>query len=267
MRVFIEVVKLNLKYFLQRKWAFLLTLIADPVILLINIALFTSIYRYNKTQSILGYSLTQMIWYFTVIQFVWYFVWNQADVRIAERILSGDLAVDLLRPLSVFRFELGNAVALRIMGVTLEFIPNMLLCSLVIHPDFLTLFSLLKFFAVVIMAFILFFLTNYLIGLLAFLIKNNSSIRNIKFIIISLAAGAYIPLEFFPGWFNRIMDFFPFKYLFYWPVQFFLNREFVRGFRPFVEILSIQALWAAGLYILCRLSWRQTMKRFCAVGG
>jgi len=267
MRVFLAVIKMNLKIIVQYKWSLLISIFADPFVILINISLFTSIYRYNKTNSILGYSLNQMIWYFTGVLFIWYITCNLTDWNMAAKILSGDLVMDLLKPLSVLKLEFANAVALRICGILFEFIPGMIVYSLILYPDFMTVFSMLRFLAVVVMSFILFFLINFLVGLSAFVIKSNFSLQSLKSIIFSLTAGAYIPLEFFPKWLNTINNFLPFQYLFYWPIQFFINRGDTGKAYTFFRILGIQALWIIFLFILCRVLWKQAIKKFCAVGG
>lgn len=267
MKIIIEVIKMNVKQFIHFRWGFLISLIADPIALLINIALFTSIYKNNNSEYILGYSLPQMVWYFAGITFVWYFIWNFADTKMSEKILSGDLAVDLLRPVPVFKLELANAISLRVAGIVFEFIPSLILYSLIFYPDFLTVISMAKFLIVVAMAFLLFFLINYIIGLLAFFIKNNFSLSSVKFTVIALAAGAYIPLDFFPQWLKGIINYLPFQYLFYWPIQFFLNRENTQGINPLLEILGMQLFWITVLYILSQILWKQSIRRFCSAGG
>ncbi|MGE5607186.1 MAG: ABC transporter permease [Bacteroidota bacterium] len=267
MRLFLMAIKINFKIMLQYKWGFMISLIGDPIVMLINIALFSSIYKHSGVQSILGYSLSQMVWYFTGVTFIWYFIWNFTDANIAEKIISGNLAIDLLRPVSVIKLELAQAIALRTAGVVFEFLPGILLYSLIFYPDFLTALSLLKFFLVVILSFTLFFLINFLVGLSAFVIQSNFSLQSIKFILISFSAGVYVPLEFFPDWFNRLNSFLPFQYNFYWPIQFFLNRDFTHGAGALFRVIGVQVLWIFSFYLLCKCLWRQAIKKFGAVGG
>ena len=105
------------------------------------------------------------------------------------------------------------------------------------------------------MAFFLYFL----IGLLAFVINNNSSITALKWVLISLAGGFFMPLDFFPNWINRVLDLLPFKYMIYWPIQVFLNKENYNGIDTFLVILIHQFIWIVVLYILCKLSWKSSV--------
>ncbi len=267
MSSFLEIIRMHFKVFIQYKWSFAITLIIQPIVLLIHIALFTSIYKYNHAQFIKGYSLDQMIWYFTTINFIYVFIWNFTDARISDKILSGDLTVDLIRPVSLFRFELANAIALRIVGVLFEFIPGIVLYSVIFFPRFLTIASLGKFILLATVAFLMYYLFNYLLGLSAFLIKSNSSIINIRVTLMSIIGGAVIPLEFLPDWLNKIFDFLPFKYMFYWPVQFFLNKASVSGFTQLAYIFLMQLLWVVIMYLLCKFLWRKAVTKYGAVGG
>ena len=145
MNSFGEIIRMQFKKSIQYKWSFALTLIIYPIMLLITIALFKSIYAYNHTNLIKGYSLDRMIWYYVAVNFIYNCIWNYTDIRISERILNGNLTVDLLRPVSLFKFEFARAIATRITAVICEFIPGLFLFSLIYYPGFLTVASFAKF--------------------------------------------------------------------------------------------------------------------------
>jgi len=217
--------------------------------------------------SIKGYSLDQMIWYFTVVNFIWAFIFNHTDSNISYKIISGNLAIDLLRPMSLFRFELGIAVGFRIVGILIEVIPGVALYSLIYYPKFLTALSIMRFLIVVISSFTLHYLLNFMIGLMSFLLKNNSSLSALKWFVLSFAGGAFMPLEFLPDWVNRVNNYLPFKYMFYWPIQFFLNKAGAQEWSELLHVFSIQLVWVLVMYILCKILWNKVANKFCAVGG
>ncbi|MEX1028948.1 MAG: ABC-2 family transporter protein [Paenibacillaceae bacterium] len=267
MHIFIKAIQLNLKVFLTYRKGFLISIIIHPIVLVLNIYLFTSIFEYNGTSEIKDYSLEQMVWYFAVTIFVFIFTFNFADRRMSNYIISGDLGPLLLRPISLYRYELANAIALRTAGVLFEFIPDMIIYSIIYPPVFLTLLSFSKFLIVIIPAFLLNFLIRYLIGLSAIITMNNSSMNRVTAVIISLLGGAMIPLDFFPLWLQKVCDYLPFKYIFYEPVQFFLNRGHATSTEALLYVLMMQFLWIAGLYLLTRIVWSILMKKIVLVGG
>jgi ABC-2 type transport system permease protein len=267
MRIFIKAIHLNFKVYITYRKGFLISIIIHPIFLVLNIYLFKSIFEYNGTPEIKAYSLEQMIWYFAVTIFVWIFTVNFADRRMSQYILSGELGPLLLRPISIYQYELANAIALRTVGVLFEFLPDMVIYSLIYPPTFLTFTSFSKFLIVIIPAFLLNFLIKYLTGLSAIITQNSSSMNRVVGTLIALLGGAMIPLDFFPLWLQRVCDFLPFKYIFYEPVQFFINRGHATTTEALLHVLLMQFLWLIGLYILIRIVWFILMKKIVLVGG
>jgi ABC-2 type transport system permease protein len=267
MSAFLMLVYLGLKRIFRYPWGLLVSLAIDPIVLVMNILLFTALYRYNQSQTILGYSLGQMIWYFAVTTFIWYWIYNFVDARISQRIIRGDLAQDLLRPISVYTWELGIAVSLRISGVIFEFIPSLLIYSLFFRPDFLTAAALVRFLGAATMAFLLFFAINFLIGLAGFYLQRTLALQAVKHILIGVSAGAFIPLEFLPNQVVTVLHYLPFPYLFYWPVQFFLNRAPADTWNGFAMREGWALLWLIVLFILGNVFWRRAVRQYTDAGG
>jgi len=266
MRTLIEIIKIEFKEDLQYTFAFMMSIIVQPIILLINIALFTSVYAYNNTSQILGYDLGQMIWYMTSAHFIWVIIFNFADYRISDRVLSGDLNMDLLRPLSLFKYELGIAIGLRFTAFFTELIPGLIVFSIIYFPSFMSGISVMKFCVSIVFSFLIMYMLNFLTGLSAFKLQNNASITGIKVILMSILGGSAIPLEFFPRPIRQVLMFLPFEYIFYWPIQFFLNTQASHGLDVFIRTIGLQAVWVILLYGLCRWFWHIASRNFSAVG-
>lgn len=208
-----------------------------------------------------------MIWYFSATNLVWLFIWNFTDSRMSNKIISGTLTGDLLKPISVFRLELAHAVGNRLSGLILELIPTMVVNALIFFPDFFTAASFARFLLASAFAFILYFLLNFLLGLSAFAIKSNQSLNRLKFLLIGVFGGGMFPLEFYPEWLTKISDVLPFKYILYWPVQVFLNRKGTGTFDVFGKIVQMQIVWILILFAIVMVLWRKALEKFCAVGG
>jgi len=266
MNKFAAYIQISFKQSFQYKWTFAMTLATQPILLFINMALFRSIYDYNGVDTLKGYSFEQMIWYFTSYMLVLSFVWNNTANQIARKIITGDLSMDLLRPVSLFQNLMARSIASRLIAIMMDFIPGLILYSIIIPPEFLTVQSLLTFAVVVIPAFLLNYLFNYLLGITAILIQNNASLLSVVNLLAAFTGGAFIPLEFFPSSVNRIFDFLPFKYIIYWPIQFLLNKQpdtdWMVG-----KVLLVQLGWIAGLYVVYRIVWRKLLSKFGDAGG
>lgn len=260
-------VKLNIKIMFQYRKSFLLSALIHPMELIIGAVIFTSVYAYGSLNSIHGYNLAQMVWYIGGMQIVGTIIWNNTPWRLSSSILDGSLSMYLLKPTSIFKFELANAIALRIVGILFEFVPILMIQIILFFPSFMSITSSLKFAACTFLSFFLFFLVNYLIGITAFFMKNNSSIIAFSSICTSIVGGTIIPIEFFPNWLQRLSSFLPFRYLYYEPLQFFLNREAAHGWNYFGHVLVMQLFWIAFFYFIIKLVWPHVIKRYCAVGG
>ena len=223
LHAFIKAVELNVRVFFQYRASFAMSLAIFPIVLIVNVMLFESIYAHTGADELKGYTLSQMIWYFAAVPFVYVFIYTFTSMRLSQRILSGELTMDFLRPLHIYYFEFANAAASRIIGVAVEFLPTLFIYSLIYFPDFLTITSFCKFLIVAILAFVLMYQLNFIVGLTAFVLKENRAVDDIKNITLGLLGGAAVPLDFMPEAVQRVVHYMPFKYIFYESLQFFLN--------------------------------------------
>jgi ABC-2 type transport system permease protein len=256
-----------MKIMFQYRKGFLISAFIHPMELVVGAVIFTSVYAYGNFNSIHGYSLAQIIWYIGGMQIVGTIIWNFTAGRLSNQILDGSLSIHLLKPSSLFKFELANAIALRAVGILFEFVPILIVQTFLFFPSFMTLKSSLKFILCAVLSFFLFFLLNYLTGMAAFFMKNNSSVIALKSALTAFVGGTIIPIEFFPEWLQRISVFLPFRYLYYEPLQFFLNREAAQSLSYFGQAIGMQLLWIALLFLTIKITWPHVIKRYCAAGG
>jgi ABC-2 type transport system permease protein len=266
MKIFLAITKAVFKQSFHYRLGQMLSIVIYPLYLILFIAVFTGLYQYSHSATLAGYNLTQMIWYQGGVLFIGTITWNNTDWQIANKILSGDLVQDLLKPVSVFKYQLAVALGHRLLAMIGDILPAVIVLPLLYFPTFMTIGCILRFAAVAAGAFLLFFHINFLIGLLAFVMKSTASIRPIRVIIAWTLGGGRIPLDFFPPAIVTINAFLPFQYCFYYPIRVLLNMPGTNTWPGFLTILGAQAAWIAGLHILCRLLWRGAYRKFCAVG-
>jgi ABC-2 type transport system permease protein len=181
--------------------------------------------------------------------------------------MDGDLSQDLLRPVSIFTWELGHAVSMRIAGLLLDFIPALVVFSLILGADFLQPLPLLRFCLAASVAFLIVFALNAMVGLLTIFIPGARAMLNWNHMVIAFLGGAFIALEFFPGWVQNVLNSLPFAYVFYWPIQFFLNRGVADTWEAFLFREAIALVWVAVLFGMCHLLWQKAVRQYTDVGG
>ncbi len=263
--IFPTMVFLGLKRMFRYPWGLLMSLVIDPFLLVLNIFLFRTLFAYSGKADIAGYSLEAMVWYYACVQFIWYWIWNFTDYNVGQRIISGDFTLDLIRPVSLFSYELSRAVSLRLAGIVCEFIPSLILYSIFVPYPLMTFATIFQFCVSAAIAFFMFFSMNFFIGLLGNYLQNTDALQAIKHIIIASLGGSLIPLEFLPDAITNVLIRLPFASLFHWPLRFFLGKG--NGWIEFLTQSIFSLLWLAFFLLINTLLWKRAVRRFAGFGG
>jgi ABC-2 type transport system permease protein len=256
---------MGLKRIFRYPWGLLMSLVIDPFLLVLNIFLFKSIFAHSGKHDIAGYSLEGMVWYYACVQFIWYWIWNFTDRNVGQRIISGDFTLDLIRPVSLFSFELSRAVSLRLSGIVFEFVPSMILYSIFIPYPLMTFTTVFQFCVSAAIAFFLFYAMNFLIGLLGNYLQNTDALQAVKHIVIATLGGSLVPLEFFPSPMSDLLVRLPFASLFHWPLRFFLGMG--KGWAEFLAQSAASLCWLGFFLLVNALLWKRAVRRFAGFGG
>lgn len=92
---------------------------------------------------------------------------------------------------------------------------------------------------------------------------NDSAVVAVQF-ASSLLSGAFAPLWFFPGWFQRANAFLPFESTLNTPLSLYVGRLPVSALGA---QLAVQAAWCAGLALFTWWLWRRAAARVTVLGG
>jgi ABC-2 type transport system permease protein len=266
LRLFLSLLRYDLKKTLHYRWGAIVPLVMDPLMLALYVSLLRSIYQHGQLPTLVGYSLTQMIWYFGATRFFFCLVMPYTDKILSDSIVSGSLVTKLLKPVSVLALEFSSALAAKVSACVFEFIPTLAIYCLLVPPSFLRPASFAKYLALSFLAFVLFFLFTFLLGLVAFAWQNADGFFEIKTVVLALLAGAFVPLDFFPGAVVRAIGVLPFQHTFYTPVRIFLGMPGTQSAAYFAHAAGILCLWIVLLYGLARVLWTRHSQAFGAVG-
>lgn len=244
-------------------------LIGDAVSLLILYYLWTAIFANSPTELINGMTFKEMFTYLIFARVTTTLVFSTVSFWIiGEDIYDGNIAINLIRPLS-YRYRLlfssfGNFISAAI----LMFIPLMTLSIILLY--FILGISLpgIGFFLLFILSCILSFIIsdslNFLIGELSIFTNALFGLMIIKNIMISFFSGSLLPSSFFPGWLNDILRFLPFQSMVEKPIMILLGRLDTLGV---IEAIAIQIIWVIVLGLLCTFSFNRIKKHVVSVGG
>ncbi|MEV1175570.1 ABC-2 family transporter protein [Nonomuraea sp. NPDC049784] len=181
---------------------------------------------------------------------------------IPERIRSGDIALDLVRPASLQLWTLAEDLGRAGYLFLVRSIPPMLVGAAlfgIIVPAglgqwlaFLTGFA----FGVVVS-----FGWRYLIALSVCWLVDDRGVAVASMILTTFFSGMMVPLHLFPGWFGDLAMSLP------WAAMVQLPTDLYLGKAPVLETFAFQALWAAVLLGLGALGTRAIRHKVVIQGG
>lgn len=200
---------------------------------------------------------------------------------IAREVRDGSIKKYLTQPVDMLGYLFWYRVAHKLVYYGVSAIPFAIvfwLCRgfLPGWPDAITFGGFL---ASLLMSFVIGFLIEALLGLVAFWFLEVSSLLFIYMMLNYLLSGHMMPLELLQGessvgtsafvtWFSwglgLLSEWLPFKYLAYFPAKILLG-----GFShaELGQALLVELAWVAGLLFLCRLAFARGVRRYSAFGG
>ncbi len=266
MTKYLKVFDIALQNTFVYRWNFLLRSLFGLVPLAGTIYIWGAIFH-ERQASIGSYNYSSMIFYFMLIVIAESLITPTEDEwQIAADIRDGQLNSFLTKPLDylVYRLSLFAGYRLLYTVVTLPFI--LLIFWMLREHITLPAHGITWFYTVISLglAAVLQFLIAYSLAMFAFWILEISTIVFILYSFEYFLSGQLFPLDIMPVWFQRFLDFLPFKYELYFPVAVFLEKmkpaSLFQGF-------LFQLAWVAILYAIARLMWCRGLRKYAAVGG
>jgi len=184
---------------------------------------------------------------------------------IAQDVRDGTVKKYLTQPIDMLSYLLWHRIAHKLVYyvvATGPFVLVFFVCRDYFSgwPDALTIVG---FIASLVMAFLLGFLMESLIGLISFWFLEVSSLLFIYMMINYFLSGHMIPLDYL-GRFGEWVQYLPFKYLAYVPAQIMLGRYSQP--QLFAE-LATEMCWIIALLAANRVAFQRGVRRYGAFGG
>lgn len=266
MRKYLYSFKLYLLSSVQYRFDTVMGIIMSNVSMFVTILFWVLIYRSNQTEIIGGYSITDMITFFVVSGLFSTFILNGGGFEISDMIKNGDLSKALIKPhnIGVFLYwkYLSNSLVeflkqFSFLILIVPFFARYLTWKLSVRSAILLIMDLLT-------ATVVSHLIWLLLGMMAFWIEQARAVMWSFAVILNFLSGMFIPLDFFPQWSVKILEFMPFAVFSYIPAKLYMNQlSFTEGIR----LLIIYLIWAVVLLVLNLTVWKYGVKRYSAIGG
>lgn len=184
---------------------------------------------------------------------------------VAQRVRTGEIAVDLARPidfqLSWWARDMGRFV----LGVPTRGIPTLLIGVLVagvVGPRDWTAYPLGL--VSLLLGTSINFLCMYVMNLIAFWAVEVQGYLNVYGLVLNVLSGFLIPVHLFPGWLQQIAQHSPFPSIFQSPVDILSGRT---GGWDAVTLIGVQCAWLLGVIVLGRVMFWAGARRLVVQGG
>jgi ABC-2 type transport system permease protein len=213
-------------------------------------------------------SLREMVTYVVVSAgisvFVSLFEAHSPLWRIEDRVRSGSIGTDLLRPMGLGTYLFCETIGYNLFEIVTGLAPLVALAALVFGLD-PPAWRDLPFFGIALLnGLLLYFTLSYLLGLLAFWYQEIWHLERFLAELIWLFSGARVPLWFYPPALDRASSFLPFRLVYFVPISIYLGRM---GRAEILAAIVQQGVWIVALGLLGRVLWAAGIKKLVVQGG
>jgi ABC-2 type transport system permease protein len=212
-----------------------------------------------------GMSWSDMQGYLLISLFTSALISGSSEFRVSRSIWTGNIAVELVRPVDYqkanFAITVGNGIAEGVLVAAIGIVFAVLI-RFTVPPD--RAVTWLFFLLAVVFSFITKFLIVYIFGLFTFWTTGSMGLSWFRRGLTDFFSGAIIPLSFFPGWLQAVSAVLPFRGIVSVPATIFIEQM------PDSQILAsfaVEAAWIVGLWYFARLVWHFAMRKVTIHGG
>jgi ABC-2 type transport system permease protein len=214
-----------------------------------------------------GLTLSELTTYLAVGYIARAAYFTNTDSEIAARFQSGDVVLDLLKPLSFHGQWYAQAAGETLFRLLFFAAPM----SLVLVP----LFGVhlpsgpgwWQFPALFILAFLVNCELNLLIGTASFFLEDITGLLSLKRNLMMLLSGLMVPLHFLGPALASATSFLPFALVSYYPTMAYVGKLGIDGHPGFGEVLLLAGVWMALLRLANVALWNHAMRRLEVQGG
>lgn len=216
-------------------------------------------------QSSNGWNSSDAVTYVVLTQAIMMFVSIFGWTDLMNAVYRGEIATDLLRPMSLFGFWFAQDVGRAMAALLLRGITILVISSLIFHIKIPSSFT--QFLALLLsmmLALTISFAIRFIYNLSAFWSPDARGFARFASVLGMFASGFLMPLRFFPDWLQQALNFTPFPHVMNTIIEIYVGS--FSGSR-LLEALLLQAIWAVVLVILAQIILARASKRLVILGG
>ncbi|MCC6458115.1 MAG: ABC-2 family transporter protein [Caldilineaceae bacterium] len=263
MRLFWEIVSLALRRQLTYRaamWAGLATNIFFGLL-----RAFVMIALYDARPEVAGVTLQEAITYTALSQAIIAYLSIFGWWDVMDSVNSGEVAADMLRPMSYLRFWMAADLGRALVNIVLRGFTIIAIYGLFVDLSLpQTARQWLALPPALFFGWLVSFGWRFLVNLAAFWTPNARGIGRFAFGLIWVLSGFYMPLRLYPDWFRTLCELTPFPSMVSTPLQIFLG---LLDGPELLWALFNQILWSVILLAVAQLVLNRGVRRLVIQGG
>jgi ABC-2 type transport system permease protein len=212
-----------------------------------------------------GYDVATMSAYIWISQGMLGSVNLSGRTEIADRIRTGDVSVDFLRPLDVHLASITSEVGRALFALIPRGVPAVAIGALLVgmaapdSPASYAVGAVSLLLGIVVSA-----ATVYLVGACGFWLVETRGIALLYMVVSGFLAGLFVPIALFPGWLHAVATATPFPSMLMYPIDVLSGRvDVVEG----IGLVAVQVAWLALVLLVGQVATRAGRRRLEVQGG
>jgi len=225
------------------------------LILYVFVQLWRATYSAVGATTIAGLSFAHTLWYLVMTETIELSRTRFAN-QMADEVKDGSIAYTLGRPYNYLLYHWAYGLGDMFLRIGINFTAGTLLVTALVGPLPLHLSHALPVLLNLLLAMLLNFCLQGLIGLSAFFTEDVSSVQLIYQKFLFILGGMLIPLNFFPGWLAGFAQALPFSAMMYFPALLFVQFDWALWLRVTAMQIAWVGVFALALWALFRAGQR-----------
>lgn len=251
----------NFKQQFQYRGSLYLSIIGQFTWLYIEVSIWTALLKNGVSD---GRDLAMMVTYVLISMLIRSITYNNIAGVIGEKVRSGTIAIELIRPVSLKWFLFYQQLSQNTFSTLFIGAPVVFAGVLIWGASIPGFMNGCLFLISLVLSIILSFYFQYIMGLFSFWAKDGTCSRMMASGLRTIFSGSTVPLWFYPEFLRNICNILPFRLMFFEPMAIYLGDYRLSGaFR----ILGLQLIWILIFFLAERFIWFKIQNSITIQGG
>ncbi len=264
-RKYLSLLRIDAMTQLHFRFAMFVQVIGNLIYLLLMYFLWKAVFASSAVDTINGMNFNDTMIYLVLASSMLEFMEMYIVYGIGRDVQSGQIVVDLLRPMKYRSYVFFNGAGGTAVKFVCTFLPTLIAVYFLTGGAYALSWNLLWFMLSIVLSILINFYIVFFVATLTIYTESIWGINVMREIIIGLLSGAAVPIAFFPGTFREIVEILPFQGICNSPVRLLLESGM--GLQERLAIVLTQVFWAVVTGIISDLFFMVSIKKITVNGG